>query len=86
MTMKRKHQQTLESVFARPPSANIQWRQVVSMMQALGAEVAERRGSRVAFILGGKVNIQHRPHPDPSLDKGAVADLRDFLESCGIKP
>ncbi|MEX0372795.1 type II toxin-antitoxin system HicA family toxin [Spiribacter roseus] len=56
------------------------------MMQALGAEVTERRGSRVAFILSGKVNIQHRPHPGPSLDKGAVADLRDFLESCGIKP
>ncbi|WP_159309747.1 type II toxin-antitoxin system HicA family toxin [Spiribacter roseus] len=84
--MKREQQQTLESVFARPPSANIQWRQVVSMMQALGAEVTERRRSRVAFILSGKVNIQHRPHPGPSLDKGAVVDLRDFLESCGIKP
>ncbi|RZU99120.1 type II toxin-antitoxin system HicA family toxin [Spiribacter vilamensis] len=84
--MKRKHQKTLDAIFAHPPGANIQWHEVVSLMQALGSEVTERRGSRVAFILNERVNVQHRPHPAPSLDKGAVADLRDFLKSCGVRP
>jgi len=84
--MKRKHRKTLEAVFARPVSANIQWSDAVSLMTALGAEVVEREGSRVAFILAGRINIQHRPHPEPAMDKGAVADLRDFLKSCGIEP
>lgn len=84
--MKRKHQKTLRNIFTRPTSGNVKWRDVVSMMSALGAEVTERQGSRVAFVLNGRVNIQHRPHPDPSRDKGAIADLRDFLATCGIEP
>ena len=84
--MKRKHRKTLQAIFARPVSANIQWGDAVSLMTALGAEVVEREGSRVVFILAGRINVQHRPHPNPSMDKGAVADLRDFLKSCGIEP
>lgn len=84
--MQRKHLKTLQAIFAHPASANLKWADAVSLMNALGAEVLEREGSRVAFILDGKVNVQHRPHPSPNMDKGAVADLRDFLKICGIKP
>lgn len=85
--MKRKHQKTLDLIFSRPVSGNVQWRDVVSLLSALGAEIEENRaGSRVGIVLNGIPTIQHKPHPQPVMDKGAVADMRDFLEMCGVKP
>jgi len=49
--MKRKHQRTLELIFARPTSGNVQWRDVEALFGELGAEVTEREGSRLAVFL-----------------------------------
>lgn len=84
--MKRSHQRTLELVFARPTSANIQWRDVEALFQALGAEVSQRERSRVAIVLFGEVRVFHRPHPSPNTDKGAVASIRKWLEQHGVEP
>lgn len=84
--MKRKHRKTLELLFTRPVSGNVKWKDAVSLLESLGAEVVEREGSRVAFILNGAILHQHKPHPSPDMDKGAVAAMRDFLSGLGIKP
>jgi len=85
--MKRKHRKTLELVFRKPVSGNIKWEEVVAMLNAYGAKIDEKRaGSRVHIELRDKDLLQHRPHPSPSMDKGAVAALRKFLELCDIKP
>lgn len=84
--MKRKHQRTLELIFSRPTSANIQWRDIESLFVELGAEVSEREGSRVAVVLWGEVRVFHRPHPSPDTDKGAVASIRKWLEQQGVAP
>ena len=84
--MKRKYQRTLALIFARPTSANIQWRDIEAMLQELGAEVSEREGSRVAVVLYGEVRVFHRPHPSPNTDKGAVASIRKWLEQQGVEP
>lgn len=84
--MKRKHQRTLESLFARPASANIQWRDVEALLRELGAEVSEREGSRVAVVLFGEVRVFHRPHPSPNTDKGAVTSIRKWMEQHGVEP
>jgi len=84
--MKRKHQKTLEAIFARPTSANIQWRDVEALFIELGAEVSEREGSRVAVVLFGEVRIFHRPHPSPNTDKGAVASIRKWLKQHKVSP
>ena len=84
--MKRKHQKMLELLFRRPVSANVQWKDVISFLEMLGARVEEREGSRVLIALNGKELIQHRPHPSPSMDKGAVASVREFLVICGYQP
>ena len=87
LIMKRKHQSTLEAIFSHPISGNIKWVDVVSMLQVLGAEIDEsRQGSRVGIVLKGNAVIQHRPHPSPNMDKGAVASLRKFLINCGVQP
>ena len=84
--MRRKHQRTLEAIFARPTSANIQWRDIEGLFEELGAEVSERAGSRVAVVLFGEVHVFHRPHPSPDTDKGAVASIRKWLEQHGVQP
>ncbi|VAW61018.1 HicA-related protein [hydrothermal vent metagenome] len=84
--MKRKHQKTLEQIYRHPTSANILWNDIESLLRALGANVTERAGSRVAVVLFGEVRVFHRPHPSPDTDKGAVASIRKWLEIFEVKP
>lgn len=84
--MKRKHQTTLAQIFARPVSGTIRWSDIEALFIALGAEVSEREGSRVGVFLFGEIRVFHRPHPTPDTDKGAVASIRKWLESHGVRP
>ena len=84
--MKRKHQRTLEAIYAHPVRANIPWREIEALFVELGAEISEREGSRVAVVLFGEVRVFHRPHPSPDADKGAVASIRKWMEQYGVKP
>lgn len=84
--MKAKHKRTLESIFSRPASGKIRWDDIVSLFRELGAETREREGSRVEVFLFGQVRVYHRPHPGPDTDKGAVANIRKWLERHGVKP
>ena len=84
--MKRRHQRTLELIFARPVSGGLPWRDMEAQLGELGAEVSERAGSRVAVVLFGEVRVFHRPHPSPDSDKGAVASIRKWFEEHGVTP
>lgn len=84
--MKRANAKTLELIFARPVSANVRWKDIEGLFVELGAKISEREGSRVAVVLFGQVQVYHRPHPQPTTDKGAVASIRKWLESNGVKP
>jgi hypothetical protein len=84
--MQRKHRVTLESLFARPVSGTIRWAEIEALFVALGGEVSERAGSRVGVFLFGEIRVFHRPHPSPMTDKGAVASIRKWFESHGVKP
>ncbi|EAA8369777.1 type II toxin-antitoxin system HicA family toxin [Salmonella enterica] len=84
--MKKRHLKTLSDVFARPVRSSIKWSDIESMLIALGAEIHEREGSRIAVALKGEKKIFHRPHPQPTTDKGAVNSLRIWLESLGVTP
>lgn len=85
-SMKRRHQKTLDAIFAHPAGANIRWSDIEALLRELGAEVREREGSRVAVVLFNEVRVFHRPHPSPNTDKGAVASLRKWLEQHGVRP
>lgn len=84
--MKRSHQRTLGAIFAHPVSANIPWKDIEALFRALGGEVTEREGSRVAVVLFREVRVFHRPHPSPHTDKGAVANVRRWFEQHGVSP
>jgi len=60
---------------------------VEALIMALGGEIEKgRSGSRVGIYLHGKVTVFHKPHPGKEMDKGAVKNMRDFLEMCEVKP
>lgn len=86
MIVKRKHLKTLHVIFARPITANLQWRDIEALFVALGATVQEREGSRVAVVLFDQVQVFHRPHPSPNTDKGAIASVRRWLEANDVMP
>ena len=84
--MNRRHERTLASIFGHPTSGNLPWRDVEALLVALGAEVTERRGSRVGVRLFGDRRVFHRPHPGPDTDKGAVASIREWPRRNGVEP
>jgi hypothetical protein len=84
--MRGRHSATLEAIFSDPVSGSIKWRDIEAMFVSLGADVIERRGSRVLVVFGENRAVFHRPHPSPDTDKGAVKAVRRFLTEAGIKP
>ncbi len=82
--MNHHHAKVLQALFAHPVSANIDFKQVVHVLEALGAEVENRSGNRVAVTLAGHTAaFTHAKH---SLPKEEVEQIRKFLETCGIDP
>ena len=84
--MNKAQQGTLKDLFVRPTKANIRWAAIESLIRALGGEISERAGSRVAARLNGVTAVFHRPHPRPETKKGAVDAVRQFLVNAGVKP
>ncbi|MFQ5639649.1 MAG: type II toxin-antitoxin system HicA family toxin [bacterium] len=84
--MKSKHRKTLQAIFEDPVRANIQWKDIESLLIACGAEISEGRGSRVRIVLNQVRAVFHRPHPRKETDKGAVVSMRRFLTEAGVEP
>lgn len=84
--MKAKHQKTLQLIFQRPVSGSVRWADVEALFKALGAEISEAEGLRVCVRLFDDRRVFHRPHPSPDTDKGAIASIRKWLETNGVKP
>jgi hypothetical protein len=75
---------TLESIFAIPTKSNIVWKDIESLLFALGAELSEGNGSRVRVVLNGIRAVFHRPHPRKESDRGAIVSMRKFLITAGV--
>jgi len=84
--VRRKHLRTLEEVFRRPTASGIKRDDIISLLEACGAYLSERKGSRIAVKSRSRKAIFHRPHPRRTIDKGMVEGIRKFLEEVGVKP
>jgi HicA toxin of bacterial toxin-antitoxin, len=84
--MNKKQKGTLEGIFADPVRANIAWHDIESLLIALGAELAEGRGSRLRVVLNGIESVFHRPHPRKEAGKPLIRELRRYLEEAGVEP
>nr|WP_280925544.1 type II toxin-antitoxin system HicA family toxin [Shewanella septentrionalis] len=76
----------MEHFYLRPTSGTAPWKDIEALFKALGADVSERAGSRVAVVLFDEVRVFHRPHPSPNTDKGAITSIRKWLEENEVKP
>ena len=78
------HRATLERIFSHPASANIEWRQVLSLLEAVGSVTEEHNGN-VKVTLGGETEVL-RPPREKDIDKQMIVDLRRMLSSAGLAP
>lgn len=81
-----KHQELLKRIFENPLPADVRWSEVEALLSSLGAEISEGRGSRVRIALKGVRAVFHRPHPRPTVDRGALRSIRRFLSEAGMAP
>ena len=84
MKLNSKQAKTLKAIFETPTRADVLWADIVRLLEALGAEVTQGRGSRVRVYLKGERAVFHEPHPEKQTDKGAVRSVREFLKNAGI--
>jgi hypothetical protein len=63
--MQRKHRRTLQAIFTDPEPANLRWRDIETLLRALGGTLEEAAGSRVTVVLNNVPAVFHRPHPRP---------------------
>jgi hypothetical protein len=84
-TLGGKHRRTLEAIFETPTRSDIRWKDIESLIVALGGTVTSGRGSRRRILLV-RPAVFHMPHPEPTTDKGAVKDMREYLRSVGVVP
>ena len=73
--MNHHHRKVLHALFAHPVSANIDFKAV---------EIDNKTGSRIGVTLNGHSAAFHHSHH--SLPKEEVAEVRKFLEACGVTP
>ena len=84
--MAARHQETLDLIFENPLRSDVKWTDIVALLQYMGAEISEGKGSRVRIALNGIRAVFHRPHPGKETDRGALKSMRRFLVEAGVKP
>ena len=84
--MSNKHRHTLEAIFRDPPTGNLQWREVESLLHHLGAVVESGHGARFRIVINRHEFYLHHPHHSNEFGKQAVEALREFLASAGVTP
>ena len=76
------HRATVEKIFQHPVSHNIQWHDVLSLLQSV-AEVHEVHDRRYKVTLGAETETLEAPLR-PDIDEQMVIDLRRMLNGAGI--
>jgi len=76
------HRTTLEKIFRHPASGNIEWRQVRSLLKAVGATTEERNG-KLKVSLGGETEVLQPPR-GKDIDAQMLVDLRRMLTRAGL--
>ncbi len=82
--IRSKHKKILERIFQDPVQSSIAWSDIEAMLESLGADISEGRGSRVRIELNFIRAVFHKPHPHKETNKGAVVSMRRFLIEAGI--
>jgi hypothetical protein len=78
------HRNTLRQIFQHPVSHNIEWRSVLSLLEAVGS-VEENHDGKATITVGSSTEYFDPPtHKD--IDAQMVVDLRRMLTNAGYGP
>ena len=78
------HHRTLEALFRHPTAHNLEWMDVVALIEKIGA-VQQKADNKFAFDVGREHYLMHKPH-SKDLTSSEVVDLRHFLQRAGWSP
>ena len=78
------HRDTIEKIFSHASSGNIEWRDVLSLLNAVGTTTKEHNG-RVRVTLGPETEVLRPPH-GKDIDEQMLVDLRRMLRQAGFGP
>lgn len=78
------HRDTIEKIFSHSSSGNLEWRQVLSLLNAVGTTTQEHNG-KVKVTLGPETEVLRPPH-GKDIDEQALVDLRRMLRQAGFGP
>jgi hypothetical protein len=84
MELSNRHRDTLEQIFERPSSGNVEWQEVLGLLQAVG-DVVEEPNGRYRVTLGAETEVVDRPH-GKDVDVQLLVDLRRMLRNAGLQP
>jgi hypothetical protein len=76
------HRDTLERILRHPASGNLEWRQVRSLLEAVG-DVTEEDNGKLTVTLGDETEVFDPPR-EKDVDKQMIVDLRRMLSAAGF--
>ncbi len=79
-----RHRQTIEKIFRHPAGRNIEWRQVLSLLEDLGSVKHEHNG-KFTVNLGPETQLFEAPR-GKDIDVQVIVDLRRMLRAAGWAP
>jgi hypothetical protein len=82
--MSHHHRETLDRIFAHPTSGNVEWRQVRSLLEAVGTVTDEHSGKVVVQLEGDRRTL-HVPK-EKDVDESMIRELRDMLANAQLAP
>lgn len=78
------HRTTVEGIFRHPVGRNVEWHDVLSLLQKVGA-VVEQENGRFTVTVGSETETFDEPrHHDADVQQ--ILDVRRMLEAVGITP
>src|SRR5271156_4436489 len=81
------HQKVYQRLFQHPMPHNLQWREVWSMLGAIGdADAVEESNGNLKVTRNGQVLVLHRPRGKDLADKKELMQIRHFLERSVVSP
>ena len=80
--MNSKQKKVYQRIFKNPVQSDIEWKDIETFLESLGAKISEGNASRVRIELKGERAVFHRPHPEKVTDKGS----RQQGEPAAVQP
>ena len=78
------HLRTLETLFRHPAAHNLEWMDVLSLIEQIGT-AEEKSNNKFSIEVGGQHYQMHKPHTK-DLTSTEIVDLRHFLQRAGWSP